>query len=162
MEFRDGSGAIAVDVPSNEAAVFKFTLGNQSETNETSVYALTAGPESNPHGAKIFLNGAALDHPVIYAIPFDPETNQFESIPVTITVERGPEEYDYDSLEIVFYSLCEDERANALGILPDNDTILYSAQYISVHFIKPCSEVEINVPQQDWVIFPGSCHARSR
>ncbi len=154
MEFRDGSGAIAVDVPSNEAAVFKFTLGNQSETNETWSYALTAGPESNPHGAKIFLNGAALDHPVIYAIPFDAETNQFESIPVTITVERGPEEYDYDSLEVVFYSLCEDERANALGILPDNDTILYSAQYISVHFIKPCSEVEINEPQQDWVVFP--------
>ncbi len=154
MEFRDGSGAIAVDVPSNEAAVFKFTLGNLSQTNETWSYALTAGPESNPHGARIYLNGAALDHPVIYAIPFDPDLNQFESVPVTITVERGPEEYDYDSLEIVFYSLCEDERANALGILPDNDTILYSAQYISVHFIKPCSEVEINVPQQDWVIFP--------
>ncbi|MBC7774826.1 MAG: hypothetical protein H7246_05250, partial [Phycisphaerae bacterium] len=148
MEFRDGSGAIAVDVPANEAAVFKFTLGNQSETNETWSYALTAGPESNPDGARIYLNGAALDHPVIYAIPYG------ESVPVTITVERGPEEYDYDSLEVVFYSLCEDERANALGILPDLDTILYSAHYISVHFIKPCSEVEINVPQQDWVIFP--------
>lgn len=154
LEFRDGSGAVAVDVPSNEAAVFKFTLGNQSETNETWTYAFTAGPESNPHGAKIFLNGAPLDQPVLYAIPFDPDKNEFESIPVTITVERGPEEYDYDSLEIVFYSLCEDERANALGILPDNDTILYSAQYISVHFIKPCSEVEINEPQQDWVVFP--------
>jgi hypothetical protein len=148
LEFRDGSGAIAVDVPSNEAAVFKFTLGNQSETNETWTYAFTAGPESNPHGAKIFLNGAALDHPVLYAIPYG------ESVPITLTVERGPEEYIYDSLEVVFYSLCEDDRANALGILPDLDTILYSAQYISVHFIKPCSEVEINVPEQDWVLFP--------
>lgn len=148
MEFRDGSSAIAVDVPANEPAVFKFTLGNQSETNETWTYALTAGPESNPDGAQIFLNGAALDHPVMYAIPYG------ETVPVTITVERGPEAYDYDSLELVFYSLCEDDRANALGLLPDNDTILYSAQYISVHFIKPCSEVDINVPQQDWVIFP--------
>ncbi|MBL7809148.1 MAG: LamG domain-containing protein, partial [Saprospiraceae bacterium] len=154
MEFRDGSGAIAVDVPSNEAAVFKFTLGNQSETNETWTYALTAGPESNPHGAKISLNGAPLDQPIFYAIPFDPATNQAEPLDVTITVERGPEEYNYDSLEIVFYSLCEDERANALGLLPDADTILYSAQYISVHFIKPCSEVDINDPKQDWVIFP--------
>ncbi|MDX1913031.1 MAG: LamG domain-containing protein, partial [Saprospiraceae bacterium] len=113
LEFRDGSGAIAVDVPSNEAAVFKFTLGNQSETNETWTYAFTAGPESNPHGARIYLNGAALDHPVLYAVPYG------ESIPITLTVERGPEEYIYDSLEVVFYSLCEDDRANALGILPD-------------------------------------------
>ncbi len=148
LEFRDGSGAVAVDVPANEPAVFKFTLGNKSETNETWTYAFTAGPESNPDGAKIFLNGAALDHPVFYAIPYG------ESVPITVTLERGPEEYDYDSLEIVLYSLCEDERANALGILPDADTVLYSAQYISAHFIRPCSEVDINVPQQDWVIFP--------
>jgi hypothetical protein len=148
LEFRDGSGAIALDVPSNEAAVFKFTLGNESETNEAWTYALTAGPESNPDGAKIFLNGAPLDKPVFYAIPYG------ESIPITLTVERGPEAYTYDSLEIVLYSLCEDERANALGILPDLDTILYSAQYISARFIEPCSEVDINVPQQDWVVFP--------
>ena len=25
---------------------------------------------------------------------------------------------------------------------------------MSAHFIRPCSEVDINVPQQDWVIFP--------
>jgi len=37
---------------------------------------------------------------------------------------------------------------------PDDDTILYSAQYISAHFIRPCSEVNINVPEQDWVIYP--------
>jgi len=148
LELRDGSGAVAIDVPSNEAAVFKFTLGNQSETNENWTYAFTAGPESNPHGAKIFLNGAALDHPVLYAIPFG------ESIPITVTLERGPEEYDYDDLELVLYSLCEDDRANALGILPDNDTVLYSAVYISAHFIRPCSEVDITVPQQDWVVFP--------
>ena len=148
LEFRDGSGAIALDVPSNEAAVFKFTLGNESETNEAWTYALTAGPESNPDGAKIFLNGAPLDKPILYAIPYG------ESVPITLTVERGPEAYTYDSLEIVFYSLCEDDRANALGILPDLDTILYSAQYISARFIEPCSEVDINVPQQDWVVFP--------
>ena len=148
LEFRDGSSATAVDVPSNEPAVFKFFFGNESETNETWTYSFIAGPESNPNGAKIFLNGGALDQPIFYAIPYG------TSIPVTVTVERGPEEYDYDSLELVLYSLCEDQRANALGILPDLDTILYSAVYISAHFIKPCSEVDINVPQQDWVIFP--------
>ncbi|MCC6463334.1 MAG: T9SS type A sorting domain-containing protein [Saprospiraceae bacterium] len=148
LEFRDGSGPVVVDVPSNEAAVYKFTLGNNSETNETWTYAFTAGPESNPHGAVIKLNGSPLDKPVMYAIPYG------ESVPITVTLERGPEEYDYDSLELVLYSLCEDDRANALGILPDDDTILYSAQYITAHFIQPCSEVDITVPQQDWVVFP--------
>ncbi len=151
MEFRDGSGPDAIDVPSNEPAVFLMTLGNKSETNETFTYAFTAGPESNAHGAKISVNGIPLDVPIFYAIPWDPLTGS-TSVPITVTVERGPIEYDYDSLEIVFYSLCEDQRANALGILPDDDKILYSAQYISAHFIRPCSEVNINVPEENWAI----------
>ncbi|MEQ1745665.1 MAG: LamG-like jellyroll fold domain-containing protein [Saprospiraceae bacterium] len=144
--FRDGSGALAENVPANEPAVFKFFFGNTSATNETWTYAFTAGPESNPHGAKISINGSPMDAPIMYAIPWG------TSIPVTVELRRGPEEYEYDSLEVVLYSLCEDIRANALGILPDDDTILYSAQYISAHFIRPCSEVDINVPEQNWVV----------
>jgi len=150
LSLRDGSTALAVDVPANEPAVFKMTLGNTSATNEDWSYYLTTGPESNPHGAKIFLNGAALDKPITYAIPYG------TSIPVTVTLERGPEEYDYDSLEVVLYSLCEDNRATALGIRPDDDTILYSPIYISAHFIRPCSEVQINVPEQNWVVRPDA------
>ena len=146
MQFRDGSGPVANNVPPDKPATFLFTLGNNSETNETWTYALTAGPESNPHGAKIYVGGAPLDQPLFYAVPWG------TSIPITVTLERGPIEYDYDSLEVVFYSLCEDIRANALGILPDDDKILYSAQYISAHFIRPCSEVNINVPEQNWAI----------
>ncbi|MEQ1747197.1 MAG: T9SS type A sorting domain-containing protein, partial [Saprospiraceae bacterium] len=146
LEFRDGSGALAVNVPAHEPAVFKFYFGNTSASNETMTYAFTAGPESNPHGAKLSVNGSPMDAPIFYAIPWG------TSIPVTVTMERGPEEYEYDSLELVLYSLCEDIRANALGILPDDDTILYSAQYVSAHFIRPCSEVDINVPEQNFVV----------
>ena len=148
LEFRDGSVALLTDVPPDEPAVYKFYFGNNSQTNETRSYAFTAGPESNPHGGVIKLNGAPLDHPVMYAIPYG------ESIPVTVTLERGPEEYNYDSLEVVLYSDCEDTRANILGILPDDDRVCYSAHYISAHFTRPCSEVDINVPQQNWVVFP--------
>jgi len=148
LTFRDGSGPLAVNVPANEPAVFKFYFGNTSATNETWTYAFTAGPESNAHGAKLSINGSPMDAPIMYAIPYG------TSIPVTVTLERGPEEYEYDSLELVLYSLCEDIRANELGILPDDDTILYSAHYVSAHFIRPCSEVDINVPEQGWVVFP--------
>ncbi len=141
-------GPTRVDVPANEPASFQFIMGNTSSTQETFTYAFTAGPESNPYSAKIFCNGAPMNQVQWYAIPYG------TSIPVTVTVERGPVEYDYDDLEIVLYSFCEDLRANNLGILPDTLENLYSAVYVSAHFIRPCSEVNINVPEQDWVLFP--------
>jgi Concanavalin A-like lectin/glucanases superfamily len=143
-------GPVRTDVPPNEPAVFHFIMGNTSATNETWTYAFTAGPESNPHSAKIFCNGAPMNQIQWYAIPWG------TSIPVTVYVERGPAEYDYEDLEIVLYSACEDQRANDLGILPDTAKNLYSAVYISAHFIRPCSEVKINVPQQNWVVFPDT------
>ena len=141
-------GPSRIDVPANEAASYHFIMGNTSATQETFTYAFTAGPESNPDGAEIFCNGAPMNQIQWYAVPYG------TSLPVTVTVERGPVEYDYDDLEIVFYSACEDQRANDLGILPDTAENLYSAVYISAHFIRPCSEVAINVPEQDWVLFP--------
>ncbi len=149
LQFRDGSGPVAENVQPDEPAVFKFNLGNKSSTNEDRVYAFSTGAESNPDGAVIKLNGAALTNNAVgFAVPSG------ESIPVTLTVERGPEEYTYDSLEVVFYSECEDARASALGIDLAMDPVVYASQSISAHFVQPCSEVEINVPQQDWVVFP--------
>jgi hypothetical protein len=143
-------GPNRTDVPANEPATFEFILGNTSSTSETFTYAFTAGPESNKHGAKIFCNGAPMNQIQWYAIPYG------TSLPVTVTVERGSVEYDYDSLEIVLYSACEDQRANDLGILPDTAEFLYSAVYVSAHFIRPCSEVNIYAPEQDFVITPSS------
>ena len=142
------NGPVRTDVPANEPATFTFIMGNTSATLETWTYAFTAGPESNAHGAKIFCNGAPMNQIQWYAIPYG------TSIPVTVTVERGSIEYDYDSLEIVLYSACEDLRANELGILPDTAEFLYSAVYVSAFFIRPCSEVVINEPEQNFVIFP--------
>ena len=152
LAFRDGSTPTVINVPSNEPAVFLFNLTNNSQTLKTRSYAFTAGPESNPSGAVIKVNGAPLISPFYYAIPFDPVADTSTVIPITLTVERGPVEYEYDSLEVVLYTECEDIRANNLGILPDDDAIAYSAQYISVHFIRPCSEVSIASPEQNYVI----------
>jgi hypothetical protein len=148
LQMRDNSAPLAVDVPSKEAAVFKFNLGNVSETNENRSYAFVAQPSSNPDGAIIKLNGADLNNPITYGI------NYGTSTPVTLTLERGPTKYTYDSIEIALYSACDDDRASALGLNSADDKVLYSSIFISAHFIEPCSEVDINVPQQDWVIFP--------
>jgi len=151
---REGVKLISVDgntrlnVPSNGIASFKFLLNNNSQTGETYTYAFTAGPESNPDGAIIRVNGAPLIQNILYAIPWG------EQVPVTVTVERGPTAYLYEGLEVVLFSECHDIRSNGLGFAPDNDPILYSAVYLTVQFEEPCSEVDISFPQDGWVIKP--------
>ncbi|MBK9734486.1 MAG: T9SS type A sorting domain-containing protein [Saprospiraceae bacterium] len=141
-------GPVRTDVPANEPAVFHLLLGNISATNESRSYAFKAGPKSNPDGAKISCNGAPMNQIQWYTIPWG------TTIPVTVTVERGPVEYSYDSLAIELYSACEEQRENEIGGLPDSTVNIYSAVYVSAFFIRPCSEVVINEPEQNFVIFP--------
>lgn len=141
-------GVTRTNVPSNEAAVFHFQLQNLSSTGETFTYVMNTGPESNPDGLVINLNGIVLDKPVKYAVPYG------TTIPITITAERGPSEYSYHGTEVVFYAECHDDRSANLGFAPDFETYLYSAKYLNVDFLKPCSEVDITGPFQGWVVKP--------
>ncbi|MGB4969696.1 MAG: LamG domain-containing protein, partial [Saprospiraceae bacterium] len=139
---------VAVNVPENDAAVFHFTLGNISQTNETRAYVLFSAAESNPLGAVVKANGTNLASPIGYQLPFG------EGQEVTVTVERGPGgDFDYDSLEIGLYVECEDDRATALGL--GTETIeqgrFYKAIFISAHFVKPCSSVDLSSPLAGWV-----------
>ncbi len=148
LELVPGYSATVINVPANEAAVFKFNLGNVSATNEDWTYSFTSIAEENPDGAIIRMNGSSLSSPVDFIIPFG------ESQTVTVTVNRGPEEYIYDSLLVAEISQCEYERHLALAIDVDDDPNFFSGKYISVHFIRPCSEVNITSPRQNWVVFP--------
>jgi hypothetical protein len=94
------------------------------------------------------LNGQPLNYLQRFIVPYG--TSQL----VTVTVERGPVEYDYDSLLVALVSECEYERHLALSIPVASDPKFFSPIYLGAHFIRPCSEVNINVPEQDWVIFP--------
>ncbi|MBC7773833.1 MAG: T9SS type A sorting domain-containing protein [Phycisphaerae bacterium] len=141
-------GVTRTNVPSNEAASFHFQLQNLSSTGETFTYVMNTGPESNPDGLIISLNGIVLDKPVKYAVPYG------TTIPITITAERGPDAYSYHGTEVVFYAECHDDRSAALGFAPDFETYLYSAKYLNVDFLKPCSEVDITGPFQGWVVKP--------
>ena len=150
LELAEGSQFVAENVPAHEAAVFQFNLGNLSASNEDRTYGFMSVTNNNPHGAIIKLNGMPLNNNrQLISIPYG------TSVPVTVTVERGPVEYDYDSLRVLLYPECELERAFALGIPIDEiPEELISSVYLGAHFIRPCSEVAINVPQQDWVIYP--------
>jgi hypothetical protein len=144
----DGTSAFtAINVPSNESAVFKLLLGNESATNEDWTYGFTAIAGTNPDGAIIKLNGQPLNNNTIqYIVPFG------TSIPITLTVDRGPVAYEYSNLQVALVSECEMARNFALSLPLDNDPKFFSAIDLGVDFIRPCSEVKINVPQQNWVV----------
>ncbi|MBK9337216.1 MAG: T9SS type A sorting domain-containing protein [Lewinellaceae bacterium] len=140
-----GSQFTAINVPANEPAVFKMNLGNLSATNEDWTYGFTAIAANNPHGAVIKLNGQPLTNDIIqYVVPYG------TSIPITLTVERGPIEYEYDSLLVALVSECE--YRNDLALASGNDSKFFSPLFLGVDFIRPCSEVNINVPEQNWVV----------
>ena len=148
LQLAPGSQFTAIDVPANEPAVFQLKLGNLSASNEDWTYGFSAMAASNPNGAVIKLNGQPLNYTQLFIVPYG--TSQM----VTLTIERGPIEYDYDSLIVALYSDCEYERNLALSIPLTNDPNFFSPLYLGAHFIRPCSEVNINVPEQDWVLFP--------
>ena len=146
LQLGQGSQFTAVNVPANEPAVFKINLGNVSATNEDWTYSLISIPNNNPDGAIIKLNGHPLNYSQNFIVPYN------TSVPVTITVERGPVAYEYDSLLIALVSECEYSRNLALSLPLSRDPKFFSPLYLSVDFIRPCSEVNINVPEQNWVV----------
>ena len=148
LQLAPGSQFVATDVPANEPAVFQFQLGNLSATNETWTYSFGAIPANNPYGAIISLNGQQLTgNSIQYIVPYG--TSKL----ITLTVEKGPIEYDYDSLLVAMYSECQYGRNYALSLPLEDDSLFFSSIYIGAHFTRPCSKVNINVPQQGWVLY---------
>lgn len=88
----------AVNVPPTGEAKFTLNIGNESETDEERVYEVRLIPESNPDGAIIKLGGNTLPDLNSFTIPAG-ETEQ-----ALITIERGPEAFEYDSLMLMAYA----------------------------------------------------------
>ncbi|MCB9333274.1 MAG: T9SS type A sorting domain-containing protein [Lewinellaceae bacterium] len=137
---------VAVNVPENGAAVFTVILGNISQSAETRGYTLQLANGSNPNGAIVKVNGQPLTQGISYTVGF--AVGQI----VTVTVERGPIAYDYTGLELVWYSDCEVAHATATGL--PIDPKFYKSVKLDVHFVQPCSPVDINDPQNGFVLTP--------
>lgn len=126
----------AVNIGSNAAAVFNLTLGNESETDEDRTYTLSIG--SNPLGALVKAEGQQLT--AVNSLEFDVPAGQ--SMPLKLTVERGPLSYSYQDIEIIFSASCEDGSVTEFS----------KSLFLDVEFVEPCSEVDIAQPMQNDVI----------
>ena len=121
------------NIPPNDQAVFILSLGNTSQSGETREYYLSVVQSSNLDGAIIRVGGVVIEDRLSYTIPAG------EQLTATLAVERGPIAYDYENLQVRFYSPC-DPVAIA-------DTVTFS-----VHYISPCSNVNLLLPENNWVL----------
>ncbi len=137
----------AINIPEDQSAVFKLNLGNISETRESGTYNLTLLAESNPNGAVVKVNGVPLsgEQDITYTLQPD------ENIEVTMTVEKGPESFEYSGLQMMLYSACEKEWADFRGYnIPEEP--FASIIDLDVSFIEVCSPITIFDPGDDFVI----------
>ena len=131
------SASTANNVLPDDVAEFIVKLRNDSPSQDTRTYELSFVGASNPLGAVWSINGAqdVISFELVY----------LEEVEALVTVQRpeGSNEYDFDDLRIKFAPPCE---TNYAGV-----TEGYTLPF-SVHFARPCSNVDIYEPNDDFVV----------
>lgn len=127
-------------VDPNESARFLIQIQNQNPFHSTRDVSIASVLGANRNGAKILLAGAPLTTNTFYNAPPD------EPIFMELEVQRGPNAYEYDSLQVVVLGTCYTDP-NITYTLTNGDTITFS-----VHFINPCSDIVLAEPDDNWVI----------
>jgi len=129
------------NVAPDEAAVFNLIIGNASQMDADREYWLRVINASNPDGAMITVNGIIIEDHMSYFIPAG------EAVNAVLGVYRGLVEYEYDNIQMQLVSPCQYEWWENGFPLELADTVTFS-----VHFIEPCSESHIVVPEDNWLI----------
>ncbi len=118
------------NVPSGESASLKLQLRNNSESKDDAWYNLKIVTGSNPDGARMYVDGAAIGNGLEFEVPAG------QTVIKTLEVSKGTG-LNYDSLQLVLQSQCQAE----IG-----DTVTFS-----VHYIPSCTGVNVNKPGNNWV-----------
>ena len=118
------------NVPAAEAATFTLQLGNISASNDDQDYDLRIVESSNPNGAIVTIDG--LDPNRTFKVPYGASFNK------TLTIRRGPEFYDYDSILVILKSPCDDEIVDSV--------------YVSARFIPTCTQPLLFAPDDKWTL----------
>ncbi|MEI6410597.1 MAG: LamG domain-containing protein, partial [Bacteroidota bacterium] len=134
---------IISNVNENAQAVYKFNVGNTSQTDEYRSYVFELYNATNPNSAIVKVQGGGQSG------TFGMSAGQSQE--VTVTIERGPTAYDYDNMTFHVYSACEGARYDALGFGDFPPAPFYKAINVSTHFLEPCSPIDIGNPLQNWV-----------
>lgn len=128
--------AFIENVPSGESAYLTLYLRNNSAIQEDGWFNLVIDDQSNPNGAGLKMDGAAIGNGRTLLVPAG------ETLVKTLEVTKGSE-MNYDNLRLVLASQCQgDPTANFPAIA---DTVTFS-----VHFTPSCSDVKLAAPSNNW------------
>ncbi|MCF8428206.1 MAG: T9SS type A sorting domain-containing protein [Bacteroidia bacterium] len=118
------------NVPAEDQAVFVLELGNLSEGQQDRTYSLRVDQSTNPYGAIIKVDG--LDPNRDFDVPYG------TTLQKTLTIERGPINYDYNNIKLILKSSCDDD--------------IFDTVSVSARFLPTCTGVEIKSPDDRWVL----------
>ena len=136
---------IQKDIAPDEPAVFTLSLTNAGDSQETREYVLRTVNVNNPGGAVMSVNGSSIQGGHSYYIGAQ-QTQE-----VTLTVERGPNRFNYENLGVQLYPageypVWEDGGYGGNGVIQLSDSVFFSVEYTA-----PCSDIEILRPEPNWV-----------
>ena len=157
--------------PKNGQAVFKVQMTNEGQTgNDPIIYVIGTVEGANPDGAIIRLDGSPLVNPRSFQILPD------ETIELTLTVNRGPVEFNYPDLGIFMASECMYAHSRDLGYdlsntsggtdpntgepvkegpyLSEDLAKFYKEFRVNVEYVEPCTPIDISFPMDNWVVTP--------
>ena len=121
------------NIPENEKAVFQLSLGNISQSDEPRSYILQFLQASNPDGALVTIGGSQAQNPIPFTIAAGAQRQ------ATVTIERGPRALNYEGLQFVLSSGCED------GIIADTVAL-------SVQFLSSFPDLTVAKPTDNWLV----------
>ncbi|WP_020529690.1 LamG-like jellyroll fold domain-containing protein [Flexithrix dorotheae] len=131
--------ATAYNIPADQTAAFLLNFNNESETDDNQYYVLEVIESTNPDGLVMRIDGQEIFGNRQYFVPGG------KSITKTLVVERGPFEFNYDSVQLVLHSACQYDLTGNGALIDDTVTI-------SAFFIPSCTEPNIFQPQDNWTI----------
>ena len=118
------------NVPASDDAIFILDLGNLSEGRQDRTYSLRVNEATNPYGAILKVDG--LDPNRDFDVPYG------TTVQKTLTLKRGATHYDYDNIQLILKSQCDDD--------------IFDTVSISAHFLPTCTSVNIKSPDDRWVL----------
>ncbi|NOQ25756.1 MAG: T9SS type A sorting domain-containing protein [Bacteroidales bacterium] len=132
--------AIVAGVPDNEPAVFVLKLSNQSEVNADNWFTLKLDAASNPFGAKLKMDGAAIINGVSIMIPGG------TTLTKTLELEKGQASVnDYENINLILHSQCQFDPTDDVADICDTVTI-------TANFVPTCTNVELLNPSDNWLM----------
>jgi len=135
---------IQTNVPADAVAIFNVQLSNISESEDAQWMVLSIDETSNQDGASIKMDGTPINDGRLILLPAG------ETINKIVTVEMvQPDVYDYNDLVLILHSACQFDPTDFQGDIADSIQV-------SAYFQPVCSGVDLNNPDNQWVINTNS------